>query len=345
MAFIKNQTPQQTYATEGGLLGVDPERVRAAVMRRFSPLDGIGQDLRKATTYSDALKISGLGFEPLRKKLVTEDGKAIVGFQAIYNGNNNELLHVVKDDYTIVSNEEAFALAEDLVQYEDFTYEVGSLVNNGARSKLILAGPTAQIGGEDFTPYAVLNNSFDLSKSVCVQFMFMRLACLNGLARKAPGLSSSFNFSHFGNKVPKLRKLSQFKNQFAYTLGYLQREAEVLKNTALSEDEFRKEIVPLVVGHMFGREPNALITERQQARTQSFIESVLSTYSAIDTANFGGTAYKALLAMSDVDSHTAPFVNRSNPDVYINRVLQDGVRLSLANFVANYIIESRHLQV
>ena len=335
------------YATS--LLNTDPDRIRKAVMRRFSPLDGIGKDLTDCKTYDEALTVSGLGFEPQSEQLIARKGKdefPVPGYKAIYNGvDHKALLSVVKEDYTVVDNREAFAIAEDLVTQDGFRYEVSNIVKDGARCRLVLAGPEVEIAGEAYTPYAVLNNSFDLSRSISIQFMFMRIVCLNGLMRKAPGVSSSIFLTHFGEKEAKLNRLRDFRISFDKTLEYLRKEASVLQATPLTKDEFRQEIVPLVVDHVFQRPANAPLTDRQLARTQSFVESVLSAYDATDTANFNGTAYKVLLTMTDLDSHISPFVKRNNPDVYINRVLQAETIMSMANLVANHIIKTRKLHI
>lgn len=330
-------------ATSTNLLNTDPDRIRAAVMRRFSPLDGIGKDLTSTTNYSDALKDSGLGFEPKVRALKTIDGDDVPGYKSIFNGD--KCLSVVKNDYTVISNEEAFGIAEDLVNEDGFTYCTGNLQKDGARCRLVLAGPMVDIQGESYTPYAILNNSFDLSRSISVQFMYLRLVCLNGLMRKAPGMTSQISLTHFGEKESKLKRLSEFRVGFTNSLDYLKKEADVLAATPFTKEEFRQEIIPALVSHVFQRPANATLTDRQAVRTQAFIESVLSAYDATDTAAYNGTAYKVLLTMTDLDSHMSPFVNRSNPDLYINRVLQAETMLSMANFAANYIINTRKLSI
>lgn len=334
---------------QNNLLNTDSDRIRKAVMRRFSPLDGIGKDLTDCKSYEEALTKSGLGFEPQAEQLIARNGKVeypVPGYKALYNGvDHKALLSVVKQEYTVVDNREAFAVAEDLVKEDGFRYEVSNIVKDGARCRLVLAGPQVQIAGEDYTPYAVFNNSFDLSRSISIQFMFLRLVCLNGLMRKAPGVNSSIFLTHFGEKEAKLKRLQDFRVSFDKTLNYLRKEAEVLKTVPLSKDEFRQEIIPLVVSHVFQRPKDAPLTDRQTVRTQSFIESVLSAYDSVDTANFNGTAYKVLLTMTDLDSHVGPFVKRNNPDVYINRVLQTETIMSMANLVANHIIKTRKLHI
>ena len=332
------------YATATSLVNTDPDRIRKSILRRFSPLDGIGQDLRSATTYEEALRISGLGFTPEVHKLETIGSKKPVeGYKAIFNGD--KVLSVVQNAYTVVSNEEAFAVAEDLVKEDGFQYEVSNMSRNGARSRLVLSGPNVDIGGEVFTPYAIFNNTFDLSRSMSIQFMFMRLVCLNGMMRKAPGMTSSIQLAHFGEKTSKLKKLAQFEMSFVKTLKYLQQEARALQSVQFTREEFQKEMLPQIVGHVFHRPIDAPITQRQTIRTQAFIDSVMAAYDAQDLANFNDTAYKVLLTMTDVDSHLAPIVDHKNPDVYINRVLQLDTIQSLANFAANYLLQTRHIKI
>lgn len=332
------------YAVATSLVNTDPDRIRKSILRRFSPLDGIGKDLRSATTYEEALKISGLGFTPEVHKLETVGSKKPAeGYKAIFNGD--KILSVVQNAYTVVSNEEAFAVAEDLVKEDGFKYEVSNMSRNGARSRLVLSGPNVDIGGEAFTPYAIFNNTFDLSRAISIQFMFMRLVCLNGMMRRAPGVTSCIHLAHFGEKASTLRKLAQFEISFVKTLKYLQQEAQALQSVEFTREEFQKEMLPQIVGHVFHRPIDAPITQKQTIRTQAFIDSVMSAYDSQDLANFSNTAYKVLLTMTDVDSHLAPIVDHKNPDIYINRILQIGTIQSLANFAADYLIKTRHIKI
>lgn len=327
------------------LINTDADRIRKAVMHRFSALDGIGKDLTQCRSYDEALEKSQLGFEPQVKKMQTLTNVPIDGYKAIFNGNNDKLLSVVKEEYTVVSNSEAFSIAEDLQKELGFNYVVSNVVKDGARCRLILAGPDVNIANETYRPYVVLNNSFDLSRSISVQFMFERLVCLNSALRKAPHIPSSIALTHFGEKSSKLQRLTQFKVNFEKVLTYLQAEAVAFQNTPLSRDEFRTEILPQLINHVFQRDAKTQLTDRQLTRTQSFIDACLSAYDAQDTENFNGTAYKVYLTMTDLDSHMNPFVNRGNSDVYINRVLQTDTIMSMANFVGNYLLKSRHIKV
>ena len=333
-------------AATGNLISKPKNQIRETILRRFSPLEGVGVDLKNASTYSEALTLSGLGFTPQQERMATiSNNRPITGYKALFNSITGKQLSVVKDEYMVISNGESFMTAEDLVTYEGFKYEVSNMQRDGARSRLILSGPSIFIEGEEYTPYAVFNNSFDLTKSVCIQFMFLRLACLNGFMRKAPKCNSTIALSHFGQKETKLKRLNQFRNNFAAAVNYLQREAAVLQSTKLTREEFHNEIVPLVVAHTFQRPASAPITAQQQVRTEAYITSLMQAYDAVDTQNYKDTAFKVTLALSDADSHLAPFVNRGRADLYLDRILQNGTVLSTANVATNYIIHSRNLVI
>jgi hypothetical protein len=331
------------YATTKNLIKEDQGSIRKAVLKRFSPIEGVGIDLSQATNYQEALKVSGLGFTPVQEQLVTAGGVIVKGHKALYNSITNEQLSVVKKEYMVLTNEEAFQTAEDLVNYEGFKYEASNMQKGGTRSRLILSGPNAFIAGEEYTPFAVFNNSFDATKSVCIQFMFMRLACLNGMMRKAQQCNSTISLAHFGQKEAKLKALTQFRHSFAATMRYLQKEAEALQITPLTREEFKNEIATFAANYTFKRTLAQKLTSTQTARNEAFILSALQAYDAIDTANYDGTAFKAQLAFADVDSHMAPFVNRGRADIYLDRILQSDTTLSAANAVTNYILKSRNI--
>lgn len=313
------------------------EDKRRILSRRFSPLDGIGTDLRGETSYQEAMRVSGVGFEPVEKDLITLDGIEISTHKAIFNGTN--LLSVMKKGYTTIPNMEAFRLAEDLVAEGDFKYEVGSIQNNGKTSRLILSGDVTNILGEAFLPYAVLSNSFDGSSGLSLKIMYLRLACLNGLVREWEEASSSIWLPHTSTKEKRVEQLMLAANKSLEVRRNIEKEAEILSQVPFSREEFAKEIIPKVIAKAYAPQEKLLnLTERQQNHVTELIATTLAAYDAEDLQNFNGTAYKVLLTMADLDSHMK--TRTKDPNVYINRLLQNGlIGASLTNIVGNYMLK------
>lgn len=311
---------------------------RKIILKRFSPMDNIGVDLRDTLDYNTAMDLSGVGFVPVEKELVSIEGDKIPSHKAIFNGDN--LVSVVKKGYTTIPNREAFKVAEDLVNNEGFHYEVGSIQNNGGASRLILSGDTTTILGEAFTPYAVLSNSFDGFSGLSLKIMYLRLVCLNGMVREWEDVSSTIWLSHTSTIGRRIEQLKATTTKWKETRTLIEKEADLLASRTFSRDDFIKKIIPQALARMYPPiVKNSILSERSQEHVNNLIATILSAYDSDDLQGFNGTAYKVLLAMADIDSHMETR-NKDN-NLYINRVLQSGiVGLSLTNLIGNYLLKN-----
>ena len=82
---------------------------------RTVPWHGLGTMVEKAPTSQAALKLAGLDWKVVQKKLITEDGFSIPGFKANVRNLDNRVLGVVTDRYKVVQNEEAFSFTDSLL--------------------------------------------------------------------------------------------------------------------------------------------------------------------------------------------------------------------------------------
>ena len=85
---------------------------------RTVPWHGLGTMVEKAPTSQAALKLAGLDWKVVQKKLITEDGFSIPGFKANVRNLDNRVLGVVTDRYKVVQNEEAFSFTDSLLGEE-----------------------------------------------------------------------------------------------------------------------------------------------------------------------------------------------------------------------------------
>jgi hypothetical protein len=169
--------------------------------------------------------------------------------------------------------------------------------------------------------------------------MYLRLACLNGLVREWEEASSSIWLPHTSTKEKRVEQLMLAANKSLEVRRNIEKEAEILSQVPFSREEFAKEIIPKVIARAYAPQEKLLnLTERQQNHVTELIATTLAAYDAEDLQNFNGTAYKVLLTMADLDSHMK--TRTKDPNVYINRLLQNGlIGASLTNIVGNYILK------
>ena len=77
-------------------------------MLRTTPWNQLGTDIRSTASVEDALKLSNLDFEVVKNPIYNSRGEEISGWFANTNTSNNDVLGIVKKNYQIVNNIEAF---------------------------------------------------------------------------------------------------------------------------------------------------------------------------------------------------------------------------------------------
>ena len=111
-------------------------------------------------------------------------------------------------------------------------------------------------------------------------------------------------------------------------------------DTKLSRKEFETIIIPGLLKTMKLDVENE--KESNQEKITNVVQKALSAYDAEDTAMYNGTAYKAILALTDFESHFEPMRNTQNPSIYMNRVLSG---MALTTSMANLIMQIKGVQM
>ena len=329
------------------------DKARAILLKRFSPMDGIGQDLRGITSYEEAMSKAKLDYTVEKKPLFLENGKRLENNYANVIAETDSVLSVMGKDYTILNNMEAFRVAEDIVSKGEGTYETGGpsigakkTIDYG-KSFLIVRHDDFQIFDDSYNSFTIFNNSFDGSSGFQAYFANLRLCCMNGVVRYFANMSKKvlpkFYIQHSKNAEQRLKVVGDMLQKQRDYLACIAKEAEILATTKFSKSEFQKEIIPMVLKEMkLIKENKEENEERQrgQGRIEETILRLTSAYEASDVQNFNNTAYKVLLTMADFESHNEPFRNTNNPQIYFNRLLQGMV---LTNVAVNHIIKTRNI--
>lgn len=328
------------------------QKVKSKLMRRFSCFDGVGNDLREARSYLEALSLGDLDYEVTKMPIYLGDGTEIKDHFCTITNNGNQL-GVVGKDYTVINNKEAFSFADIIVQEGRGIYETGGASKGSkniidyAKTFMVVRHADIEILGDAFNSFTVFQNSFDGSSGIRMQFINLRLICLNGLTRKMKGQENiqKINIQHSQTAEQKIKIAHETLDKQHQYVEALKREAEKLANTPFSKKEFQKEIIPLILKEMkltkdFEEDQNA--RQRGAENIDLTIKRLVSAYEADDIQNFNNTAYKVLLTLSDFESHANPLRNTDNPNIYFNRVLSG---MLLTNAAVDYIIKSRGIVV
>lgn len=345
-----------TYAGGNNIYGT--QKGKEKVLKRFSMFDGTGVDLTECGSYNEAMEIAGLDYTGEKQKMFLADGSEVSNnFCVVKSDDPTVQLGVVGKDYVPVHNREAFSIAEQLFDMGEMRFEVGGpsigskKVTDFAKSFLVMRGDDIQIETLDteevFNTFVVFNNSHDGSSSVQYRVLLQRLVCLNGMTRYLGSKKNQFfiNVQHSKGAIDKIRIANEALLNRQNEISAIKAEVEAFANTQFTKKEFDKEVIPRVIQMMKlkpleadEREISAADLEKRDLT----IQRLWGAYQADDTQNYNNTAYKVLLAMSDMETHCAPLRDTQNPSLYMNRVLQGMV---LTTGIAKYIAETRGVKV
>ena len=342
----------KTY--EGGRNIYGTEKGKEKVLKRFSMFDGTGVDLTRCDSYEEAMTTAGLNYTGQKQKMYLEDGSIVSNnFCVVKSDDPTIQLGVVGKDYAPVGNNEAFEIAEELFNRGDMRFEAGGpalgskRATDYSRSFLVMRGDDIRLGSDDmsevFNSFLVFRNSFSGQTGIQYRVILQRLVCLNGMTRYLGDKKSQLfiNIQHSKSAIDKIKIANEALRNRENEIKAIQAEVEAFSLTHFTKAEFDREIIPMVLKTLKLKPletPREELSVADEERRDLTIQRLWNAYQADDVAAYNNTAYKVILAMSDIDTHMSPFRDTQNPSLYMNRVLQGMV---LTTGVAKYIAQTR----
>lgn len=266
-------------------------------------------DISSSNNMGEALKISGLDWEVKSKPLFNEDGDMYDKFRANVRESDGKLLGVVTDKYEVVQNWEAFDFVDNLVS-EGFKFDRAGSFRDG-RSIWVMGNlPKTQILGDDISNNVVFVNSHDGSSGVKVMMTPVRLICSNMMnlaLRKADRIWATKHTRSIFSKMEEAKYTLGLANKYIEELN-LEAERLAQKKITINEIEAIFDIIYPVDKNKD--------SERKINNISIIKDNFVQCYNEADIAQFKGTAYGAINAMSDLVSHRIP--NRTSDSFYEN---------------------------
>lgn len=308
--------------------------------------DNIGKSVKKATDVETAIELSGLNFEvqkyPIAFKTQVEqplnNGTSVLvdvmhdfpNQFATVRSDTLEPLGVVGKNYEILQNLEAFDFLDSMTMEAKFE-TAGSYGPNGAKSFITMSTEPMKILGDEFTPYILFTNSFDGSGSVRAMFTPIRVFCSNCLTRAMRNGTNKINIRH--GKTLKYR-LEAAREVLLGNTAYLEAvkaEAEKMAITPFTNEQFKA-----MVTNMFMTKDGD--SDLVKARNEAMVSAIMSAYNQADLQNYNNTAYKAVQAMADFESHKPAFRNTST--IQYKNISNIMLGMPLTNAMADRIMSA-----
>lgn len=290
--------------------------------------DGAGNSVTGCVNANDALIAGGLNYTVEKQPLITGKGIIVPDKYATVRTDTNKVLGVVGKNYTIVQNEEGFAFIEDIIK-EGAQYECAGTYDDGKGSWICARTEPIKILDDSFDPYILFTNSFDGTGSIKAMFTPIRTFCSNCFINAERQASNKITIRHFKDAKDRLYIAKDTLLANSNYLNYIKSFSETMAVTTFTKSNF-EDLCNILVP--VDREAS----EAVKARAEESRNALMVAYNQDDLQNFNDTAYKALMAVSDFESHKEPARNTNNPSIYLKRVLSGMI---LLNTTIKYIQE------
>ena len=266
---------------------------------RFKPWHRLGVEVSEAPNSEEALKLAGLDWtvnpHPVKD---AETGLIIPNTFSNTRSSDNKSLGIVSDRYKIVQNVDAFRFTDELLG-GDVRYETAGSLKEGKTIWLLARLPETEILGDKFEQYLVFANSHDGTGRVRVCCTPVRCVCQNTLNLALGSAKRSWSMTHAGNIEYKLDEAHKTLELAGKYISRLKVEADKQAVAKISEKQFESFVCNLfpITEDMSDRQKNNAETNRS---------GLIRCYNAEDLANFVGTQWGVMNAVSDFATHVAP---------------------------------------
>lgn len=263
---------------------------------------GLGIVIQEAPNSEEAIKMAGLDWEVKQGKAFMQLGESFVPTDNLFNyrTSDNAVLGVVKDQYKVVQNKDAFAFTDAMIDTGEVKYETAGSLAGGKQVWMLAKMPEKSILGEAHVPYLLFNNAHDGFGSVRVTMTNTRVVCQNTLNLALSNAPRIWSCAHKGDMENKLHEAQATMRSAHLYMKEFEKEAERLAAKKISADEVRKimdVLFPVGDDDLGQRRINNLIYLR------AGFEQALARP---DIANFRNTAFGVVNAASDFAIHFEP---------------------------------------
>lgn len=287
---------------------VQGKRTRIAFVKEF------GTDLSDITSLEAALKLSGLDFTAELSQMY--DIEKVPGkpprfvkcdghFNVKRTDTGETIGYDVGEDYPLYQNRESFEFLDSLVTEGDAKFSTATMFGGSVRGRkkvpngavmICMELPETMILNDNYTPYLMFRNSFDRTVSFTCSFVTMRVFCANAINRALKGATNTVSLRHsktMRDRVEMARMILMNNHKY---LDALKAQSEMMALKPFSENDFYawvQKLVPI----------SEIAIDRVKRNAEAKRNELMVAYRQPDLDNFGETAYRAIQAISDYESH------------------------------------------
>ena len=267
--------------------------------QRFVPWHGLGTSVEEAPDSKEAIKLAGLDWEVKSLPIFDSFGKEIPNFKANTRMSDESVLGIVTNRYKLVQNEEAFAFTDALIG-DEVRYETAGSLKNGKVVWMLAKLPETKVLDDDFEQFVCFTNAHDGTGAVRVVMTPVRVVCNNTLNFALESAKRSWSAKHVGKMDKKLDDARETLGLAQAYMEALQKDAERLVQIKISDDKIIK-----TLDEMFPVNP-LIDSARKVKNVEEIKNGLMKCYQMPDIANYKGTVWGVMNAVTDFVDHNAP---------------------------------------
>ncbi|HLO11600.1 MAG TPA: DUF932 domain-containing protein [Pseudoneobacillus sp.] len=266
---------------------------------RVTPWHGLGKIVQEAPDSAAAIKLAGLDWDVISSPVMV-NGLTVPNYIANVRSDNQKVLGIVSDRYTIVQNHEAFSFTDKLIGDGNVQYETaGSLREGRLVWMLARLKEDYKILGDDVDPYICFTNTHDGTGSIKVLMTPVRVVCNNTLNLALGSAKRQWSTVHMGNLEQKMKEAEKTLFSAHKYMEELDKEAHGYVDIKINPARWA-EVVELIFPATTAMSPRQIDAVRD--KRQDLHNAIM----AQDIAKFRGTGWAAINAITDYVAHRPP---------------------------------------
>lgn len=277
-------------------------QIETAAFARKPAWHGLGTVTEDAMNSADALRLSGLDWKVIQKRIQVAGGGLIDNWVANVRSSDQKPLGVVKASYKPVDPEKAFDFTDALVNFDAKYVAAGSLFG-GSVIWMSVELPPKDIIGTEIVPFLFFTTSFDYRIPNTAALSATCPVCWNTLSYAIKNATRKWTSSHRSGIEGKVQEAQKILGISSVFMGRFEEDAKKLHARIMSRIEIQNlvdDIFP-IDDEMTSRQKDNVDFLRQQF-WEAFQQPDLGSYS-----RFGSpTAWTVMQAAADMASHLKP---------------------------------------
>ena len=254
--------------------------------------------VKEAQSSAEAMKLAKLDYDVLQEPIFDGNARHVRGYRLNRKSDDGRILGLVSDRYRVVQNTDAFAFTDGLLGPNCHYENAGSA--NGFKTVWLQAKLTPRtVLGDKYDNFLFFKNSFDGKGAVKVCVTPVRVVCDNMLNLAIRRAKRVFSIRHTGDIAGKIKEADMTLKLSEEYLTEVNEDYIRLARIRINAERVNK-----IWEELFPIDKDASDREIGNALHQR--EAVRNAYNADDLANFRGTAFGVVNAVSDMVSHSEP---------------------------------------